>query len=77
MQTIDKFVDDLAEGDILCRIKDNCLYKLNNISWGDAKSEDAYMFFGFSVLSRKNLKKHFKNEYNKFIVYKGEVNADF
>lgn len=32
MQTIDKFVDDLAEGDILCRIKDNCLYKLNNIS---------------------------------------------
>lgn len=64
-----KSIEDVLVGDIFLRKSDNAFYRLNSISWGDTKGEDIYMFEGFSILGRNNLRKHFRSEENKLVIY--------
>lgn len=65
MISIMKSVEEISINDILQFKKDKWFYKLNDI-FKDKQDNEYFMFHGFCIKGRKNLKKHFVNDYGKF-----------
>lgn len=67
----EKSLEEISVNDILCYKKDNNFYKLESI-FKDKQDIEYFMFFGFCVKGRKNLKKYFVNDYGKFNIFEEE-----
>lgn len=59
---------NIIVGDRLKREKDGEVFEVKDI-FKDILGNEYFSFFGFVVKHRKNLKRHFKNNYGKLEIY--------